>query len=163
MTTGRVGDVPDDRLTRVVEMFLDRGNISDDIEGDVRATAQAWLERARDELAVLDPILAAGQWRVAYNTAYDIYRHAAEAVDLAAGYRVLANRGAHAATFALASAVLAGRSDVFDGANASTMTGTRNRLEYLDSTTTVEVTEDEGRWAAQLAERAVEEAAAFLS
>ncbi len=42
------------------------------------------------------------------------------------------------------------------------MTSTRNRLEYLDSTTTVEVTEDEARWAAQLAERAVEEAAAFL-
>ncbi len=61
------------------------------------------------------------------------------------------------------SAVLAGHSDVFDGANASTMTGTRNRLEYLDSTTTVEVTEDEARWAAQLAERAVVDAAAFLS
>lgn len=45
---------------------------------------------------MLDPILAAGQWRVAFNTAYDIYRHAAEAVDLAAGYRILAAPGAHA-------------------------------------------------------------------
>ncbi len=32
----------------------------------------------------------------------------------------------------------------------------------IDSPTTVEITEDEARWAAQLAERAVEEAAAFL-
>jgi hypothetical protein len=163
MATGRVGGVPDDRLTRVVEMFLERGNISDDVGGDVRATSRAWLDRARDELAVLGPILVADQWRVAYNTAYDIYRHAAEAVDLAAGYRILANRGAHAATFALASAVLAGRSDVFDSANASTMTGTRNKLEYLDSTSTVEVTEEDARWAAQLAERALDDAAAFLS
>lgn len=40
--------------------------------------------------------------------------------------------------------------------------GRGNISEYLDSTTTVEVTEDEARWAAQLAERAVDEAAAFL-
>ncbi len=87
-------------------MFLSRGNISDDVEGDTQATALAWLERARSELAVLEPILTTGQWRVAYNAAYDIYRHAAEAVDLAAGYRVLASPGAHRATFALASAVV---------------------------------------------------------
>jgi hypothetical protein len=85
--------MPDDRLARVVEMFRSRGNIGDDVQGDVRVTARAWLERAREELAVLEPILAAGQWRVAYNTAYDIYRHAAEAVDLAAGYRILASAG----------------------------------------------------------------------
>ena len=154
--------MPDDRLDRVVKMFLARSNISDDIEGDVRATCRAWLDRASDELAVLDPILLGGQWRVAYNTAYDIYRHAAEAVDLSAGYRILASRGAHAATFALASAVLDGRSDVFDSSNASTMTGTRNKLEYLDSTSTVEVTEDDARWAGHLAVRAVDDAAAFL-
>jgi hypothetical protein len=52
---------------------------------------------------------------------------------------------------------------VFDSANASTMTGTRNKLEYLDSTSTVEVTEDDARWAAQLAARAVDAAAAFLA
>jgi hypothetical protein len=61
------------------------------------------------------------------------------------------------------SAALADRSDVFDSANASTMTGTRNKLEYLDSTSTVEVTEDDARWAAQLAARAVDAAAAFLA
>lgn len=79
-----------------MEMFTRRANISDDVEGDLGSTALEWLDRALAELAVLEPILAAGQWRGAYNTAYDIYRHAAEAVDLAAGYRVLASPGAHA-------------------------------------------------------------------
>jgi len=57
--------MPDDRLVRVIEMFRSRGNINGDIEGDTRATALAWLERARSELAVLEPILVTGQWRVA--------------------------------------------------------------------------------------------------
>ncbi len=160
--TGSVAAVSDDRLARVVDMFTRRGNISDDVEGDLHATAVAWLDRARGELAVLEPILAAGQWRVAYNAAYDIYRHAAEAVDLHAGYRVLASRGAHAATFAVASAVLGGASDVFDTVSATTMTGTRNRLEYVDVDHSTEVTEGDARWAAQLAERAVADVASFL-
>jgi hypothetical protein len=155
--------VADDRLSRVVEMFRGRGNLSDDVEGDVHATARDWLERARAELAVLEPILAASQWRVAYNTAYDIYRHAAEAVDLDAGYRILASAGAHGATFALASAVMGDASDVFDGVNASTMSGTRNKLEYVDVDQSAEVTEDDARWAVQLAERAVTEVTEFLS
>jgi hypothetical protein len=122
-----------------------------------------WLERARAELAVLEPILSAAQWRVAYNTAYDIYRHAAEAVDLDAGYRILASAGAHEATFALASAIMGGASDVFDTVNASTMAGTRNKLEYVDVDRSVEVSEEDARWAVQLAERAVADASAFLS
>lgn len=144
-------------------MFRSRGNISDDVEGDVRATALDWLERARAELAVLEPILAASQWRVAYNTAYDIYRHAAEAVDLDAGYRILASAGAHGATFALAAAVMAGVSDVFDAVHASTMSGTRNKLEYVDVDQSTEVTEADARWAVQLAERAVGDVTSFLS
>jgi hypothetical protein len=155
--------MPDDRLAGVVEMFRSGGNIGDDVQGDVRVTARAWLERAREELAVLEPILAAGQWRVAYNTAYDIYRHAAEAVDLAAGYRILASAGAHGATFALADAVLGDASDVFNSVHASVMTGTRNRLEYLDATASAEVTEADARWAVQLATRAVADAASFVS
>jgi len=155
--------VTNDRLSRVVEMFRSRGNISNDVEGDVHATALDWLERARRELAVLEPILAASQWRVAYNTAYDIYRHAAEAVDLDAGYRVLASAGAHGATFALASAVMGDASDVFDTMNASTMSGTRNKLEYVDVDQSTEVSEDDARWAVQLAERAVADVSAFLT
>lgn len=101
--------------------------------------------------------------RVAYNTAYDIYRHAAEAVDLTAGYRILASAGAHGATFALASAAVGDTSDVFDSVHASTMTGTRNKLEYLDVDQSIEVSEDDARWAAQLATRAVADASSFLS
>jgi len=155
--------MPDDRLVRVIEMFLSRGNISDDVEGDNQATALAWLERACSELMVLEPILVTGQWRVAYNAAYDIYRHAAEAVDLAAGYRILASAGAHRATFDLASAVVGDSSDVFDGVHSSTMTGTRNKLEYLDIDRSTEVSEDDARWAVQLAGRAVSDASSFVS
>ena len=155
--------MPDDRLVRVIEMFRSRGNISDDVEGDMRATALAWLERARSELTVLEPILVTGQWRVAYNAAYDIYRHAAEAVDLAAGYRILASAGAHGATFALASAVVGDATDVFDGVHSSTMTGTRNKLEYIDVDRSTEVGEDDARWAVQLAERAVADVLSFVS
>lgn len=155
--------MPDDRLARVTEMFLRKGNIADDVGGDVHATARAWLERARQELSVLEPILAVEQWRIAYNTAYDIHRHAAEAVDLDAGYRVLASPGAHTATFALADAVMGSGTDVFATVTASTMSGTRHKLEYVDIGHTVEVTEDDARWAAQLAERAVTEVSVVLS
>lgn len=155
--------MPDDRLARVTEMFLRKGNIADDVGGDVRAAALAWLDRARQELSVLDPILAASQWRIAYNTAYDIYRHSAEAVDLDAGCRVLASPGAHTATFAVADALLRARTGVFASVNASTMSSTRNKLEYVDVDHTQEVTEEDARWAAQLAERAVAEVAALLS
>lgn len=153
----------DERLRRVIEMLVRKGNISDDVGGDLRATALDWLERARRELAVLDPILSAGQWRVAYTTAYDIYRHAAETVDLAAGYRIRASPGAHAATFALAAAVLDGRSVVFDASTASTFAGMRHQLEYLDVDSSSEVTEGDARWAAQVAERAINEVSSFLS
>jgi hypothetical protein len=152
-----------DRLARVTDMLRRRGNIADDLEGDVRATAGEWLARARDELVVLEPILSAGQWRVAYNAAYDIYRHAAEAIDLSAGYRILASAGAHSATFALAAAVIGDQTDVFGATQASTMTGTRNRLEYLDAGRSMEVGEGDARWAVQLAARAVADASSFLA
>lgn len=76
---------------------------------------------------------------------------------------MLASPGAHAATFALASAVLGDASDVFDTMNATTMTGTRNKLEYLDADQSTEVDENDARWAAQLAGRAVDDASSFLS
>ncbi len=153
----------DDRLARVVELFRRRGNISDDLVGDLGATAREWLRRARYEQEVLAPILEARQWRIAYNTAYDLYRHAAEAVDLDAGYRVLASPGAHTATFALAAAVLGDVSDVFASATSAVFIGTRNKLEYLDVDEQTEVTEADARWAVQVASRAVDDVGAFLS
>ena len=153
----------DDRLSRVIDLYRSRGNISDDVDGDLRTTALQWLSRAQDELAVLEPVLASGQWRVAYNTAYDIYRHAAEAVVLDAGFRMLSSRGAREATFVLAGAVMGRASDVFADHTAGVIRGTRNRLEYLDIDRPTEVDQESARWAAQLAERAVAEVSAFLS
>lgn len=155
--------MPDDRLSRVVELYRSKGIISDDVDGDLRTTAQQWLSQAQDELAVLEPVLAAGQWRVAYNTAYDIYRHAAEATVLNAGFRMLASRGAHEATFVLAGAVMGEAGEVFADRSAGVIRSTRNGLEYLDIDRLVEVDEGAARWAAQLATRAVADVAAFLS
>jgi hypothetical protein len=59
--------------------------------------------------------------------------------------------------------VLGDASDVFNSVHASVMTGTRNRLEYLDATASAEVTEADARWAVQLATRAVTDAASFVS
>ena len=155
--------MPDDRLSRVVEMYRRKGIISDDVDGDLRATAVDWLAQARDELDALEPLLGASQWRVAYNTAYDIYRHAAEAVVLASGYRVRAAPGAHEATFAVAHAIIGEAGEVFSGQTAGTMRTTRNGLEYIDPDRPTEVDEESSRWAAQLAERAVADVSAFLS
>ena len=43
------------------------------------------------------------------------------------------------------------------------MSGTRNKLEYVDVDQFVEVSENDARWAVQLAERAVADVSAFPS
>jgi hypothetical protein len=59
-------------------------------------------------------LLDAERSRLAYNAAYDICRHAAEAVNTSGGYRVTAAAGAPEATFALAVAFLQGSGDSGD-------------------------------------------------
>ncbi|MBI2704942.1 MAG: hypothetical protein HYX32_06595 [Actinobacteria bacterium] len=110
-------------------------------------------ENRRVCILLLRQAVDESEWRVAYKTSYGIYRHAAEAVDLDSGYRVLASPGAHLATFALAAAVMGDATGVFDTVNASTMSGTRNKLEYVNADHPEEVTEDDARRAVQLAER----------
>lgn len=51
---------------------------------------------------------------------------------------------------------------MFDAEWSSTITATRNGLEYLDVDHQREVDEGEARWAVQLAARAVEEVSEFL-
>ena len=45
-------------------MFVPKGNIADDASGDVRARALAWRAWARQELLVLEPVVAAEQCHV---------------------------------------------------------------------------------------------------
>lgn len=52
---------------------------------------------------------------------------------------------------------------VFDASTASTFAGMRHQLEYLDVDSSSEVTEGDARWAAQVAERAINEVSSFLS
>lgn len=144
------------RFERVAKLLLGRDQVADDVEGDVRSAAVLWLAEAEADLDAIGPAIAAGRYRVAYNAAYDTFRHAAEAVIHASGYRVLSGRGAHEATFALAAAILEDEpTDVFEAANASVIRNTRNGLEYLDPTRPVAVTEADARWAEDLARRAV--------
>ena len=82
------------RFERVAKLLLDRNQIADDVEGDVRSAAEQWLAEAEADLDAIEPAIAAGRNRVAYNAAYDTFRHAAEAVIHASGYRVLSGRGA---------------------------------------------------------------------
>jgi len=151
------------RFERVAKLLLGRDQVAEDVEGDVRAAAVQWLAEAEADLDAIGPAVAASRYRVAYNAAYDTYRHAAEAVIHASGYRVLSRRGAHEATFALAAAILDGEpTDVFEAASASVIRNTRNGLEYLDPDRPVAVTEADARWAEDLARRAVDAAATYV-
>lgn len=151
-----------DRLDAVLGHYEKRG-VVERVDGDFSATARGWLGAAEAELAGVVALLEARQWRLAYNAAYDICRHAAEAVNTSGGYRVTAAAGAHEATFALADALLSGSSDVFSAVSAGTARQKRNSLEYIDLGRPAEVDEVEARWASSLAQRAVAAAADLLS
>lgn len=151
------------RFVRVANLLIGRGQVADDVEGDVRSAAVQWLAEAEADLDAIEPAIAAGRYRVAYNAAYDTFRHAAEAVIHASGCRVLSGRGAHEATFALAAAILDDEpTDVFEAASASVIRNTRNGLEYLDPERPVAVTEADARWAEGLARRAVDAASSYV-
>lgn len=151
------------RFERVTKLLLGRDQVADDVEGDVRSAALQWLAEAEADLDAIDPAIDAGRFRVAYNAAYDTFRHAAEAVIHTSGYRVLSGRGAHEVTFALAAAIFDDEpTDVFEAANASVIRNTRNGLEYLDPDRPVAVTEADARWAEDLARRAVDAAATYV-
>lgn len=151
------------RLERVSQLYFSRDQIADDVVGDRRATAAHWLEEAKADLEAVEPAIERSRFRVAYNAAYDVYRHAAEAVVHVAGFRIRSGPGSHEVTFELAAAVMDGRSDVFESASAAPIRMTRNGLEYLDADRPVEVTAQDARWALQLAERAVSEASTFVA
>ena len=152
------------RFERVANLLLGRGQVADDLEGDVRSAAAQWLAEAEADLDAIEPAIAAGRCRVAYNAAYDTFRHAAEAVIHASGYRVLSGRGAHEVTFALAAAILDDeQTDVFEATSASVIRNTRNGLEYLDPGRPVAVTEADARWAEDLARRAVDACSTYVA
>lgn len=152
----------DDRLGRLVDLYTSRGR-AEKVEGDFSDTARQWLAKTADELSGVQALLAASQWRLAANAAYDVCRHAAEAVVTKIGLRITNAQGAHEATLELANAILGEASDAFSYDSAQRLRQKRNSLEYIDLDRSADVSEAEARWAYEVAEKAVRAAEAFLS
>ena len=143
-----------ERLGRLAALYEQRGTL-ERLEGDTAAAASSWLAEAADELQGVQGLIEGGSFRLAFNAAYDIMRHAAEAVLERAGGRVTATQGAHEAVFALADAL---RGDdapgVFAGQRASISRLKRHSLEYI-SDNPASVDEADAREALQWATECV--------
>lgn len=151
-----------DRLRRTVELYEGRGTL-EHLEGDTSHTAETWLAAAAAELNGVSGLIDAGSYRLAYNAAYDIMRHAAEAVLEKAGGRVTATQGAHEAVFALADALTGDASPgAFAGQRANVSRLKRHSLEYI-SDSPVSVDEEDAREALQWATECVATAEAFVA
>jgi hypothetical protein len=108
-------------------------------------------------------LIDGGSYRLAYSAAYDIMRHAAEAVVTRAGARIAATQGVHEAVFALADALVADDTPgVFAPRRATPARLTRHRLEYI-SDVPIDVEEPDARQALQWATEAVAAATAFAT
>lgn len=148
-----VAAVSDQRLTNVLALYEPKGLV-ERIAGDVSSTASDWLERAAEELPGAAALIDLKQWRLAFNSADDIYRHAAESLVLRRGYRVTSARGAHEAVFVVADAILdPGRE--FDASIAELARRRRHSLEYVSSDEPSDVDEGDARWMADVARQAV--------
>lgn len=150
-----------DQLARVVDLFERRSTL-ERLEGDTASAAQAWLEEAAAELQGIPGLIDGGSFRLAYNAAYDIMRHAAEAVLEKAGGRVTATPGAHEAVFALAEVLVGDAAPgVFAGKRANVSRLKRHSLEYI-SDNPASVNEGDAREALQWATECVYAAEAFI-
>jgi hypothetical protein len=153
--------VADENANTVVGFYIGKGSL-EEIAGDTVSTAKEWLEHAAAELPGVDQLIAAKQWRLAYNAAYDVCRHAAEAVVTSQGYRITSGQGAHEATLAVANSFV-GEDEVFSAQVAGRVRLKRNSLEYLDVGRPSEVDGDEAEWARGVAARAVDVTRSFLA
>lgn len=151
----------DENVNAVVSHYTGRGTL-EEVDGDTVRTAREWLEHAAAELPGVNQLIEAEQWRLAYNAAYDVCRHAAEAVVMSRGYRITSARGAHEATLAVADSFVSD-DDVFSTPVAGRVRQKRNSLEYLDIGRPSEVAGDEAAWAAEIAARAVAVAQSLLA
>ena len=139
----------------MIDLHLARGDLDAVRTGTVDASAQC-LARARQRADAVVLLVDAEQFEVAYTTAYDAYRSAAEAVVLRLGYRVPAVKGSHRITTDIAHAALRDRSDVFDPATADRFRAGRHESEYFDPDRPIEKTAADADWARTRSARAVE-------
>lgn len=139
---------------RMAERLGRQGQVDDVRSGGVDAATEC-LGLAQRRLDAADVLLRADQWEVAFTTAYEAYRTAADAVLLLLGYRVGGVQGAHRIVFDLAHAAVGDETDAFEPVVASRFRQTRNRAAYFDPARPTDTTADDARWAATLAGRAI--------
>lgn len=153
----------EDRLARVISLYESRGTL-ERIEGDATGAAETWLIQARAELPGVQTLIEDGLSRLAYNAAYDIMRHAAEAIVAKAGGRVAATQGAHEAVFAIADALVGSESPgVFAAQRATPTRQKRHSFEYLDVEHPSGADPEDARQALQWATEAIEAAEPFVA
>jgi hypothetical protein len=153
--------VDTDRLVRVVGLYEGRGTL-ERLQGDTTSAAKSWFQEASGELDGIPGLIEGGSYRLAYNAAYDIMRHAAEAILEKAGGRVTATPGAHEAVFALADALVdEDAPGVFAGTRANVSRLKRHSLEYI-SDSPASVDEKDAREALQWATECISAAEAFI-
>jgi hypothetical protein len=146
----------------LVQLYESRGTL-DRLEGDTTTAASAWLVQARVELSGVDKLIENGSYRLDYNAAHDILRHAAEAVLEKAGARVTSAQGSHETLFTLANELVGDQApEVFAGQRATPSRLKRHNLEYI-SDNPVSVDEADAREALQWANEAVAAAEPFVA
>lgn len=150
-----------DRLQRVIDLYESAGRIEAIADGGASA-ATACLERAKERLRGAELLVTDGFFEIAYTTAYDAHRGAAEAVVLLNGYRVTTARGAHEATHEFAAAAINESGSPFDSPTAAPFRGGRNASEYFDPANPAPKTKADAEWAIAQARRACERVSALL-
>ena len=150
--------MPDDPLSRVVQLYKSRGAV-EGISGDFQRTARSWLATAEEDIAGVESLIEGGFYRLAYRAAYDLYRNAAEVVVTYAGIRVTSSQGHHETVFALAHAIEESfnppASGAFAGARASQARQQRGSAEYVADDPS-ETTEEDARRIYRWATEAIE-------
>jgi uncharacterized protein (UPF0332 family) len=129
---------------------MERGRL-ESVSADVAAACEALLERATKRLATARAAEAGEDREGAFANAYDVYRMAAEVLLLRQGLRATGGDGAHMAVEDSVSAQFAGRIDGFSKVRFERMRQGRHASQYFDPTRP-EKTDDDARWALELAE-----------
>lgn len=142
-------------------MFERRGELDRLVQVDP-ADAAACLDRSRTRLTAAELLAGASLSEAAFTSAYDAYRGAADAIVLLLGYRVPATAGAHRIAMDIAHASVQ-PNPAFAPATAERFRQGRHESEYFDPGRPVDKTDEDVRWAVQLARAAIDAVAERLS
>lgn len=151
-----------DAADRVIVLFEGRGQL-DRLEKVDANSARACLARATERLSAAAVLIESKHWESAFTGAYDAFRTAADAVVLYLGYRVPTTQGGHRIATDIAHAAMQRDTDAFAPATAERFRQGRHESEYFDPARPVDKTASDASWAVDLAQRAIDAAAAAIS